>query len=300
MIFRRFHTVSSLFVWIYLVIAALVAQTAVGRVVEGQSVESKILGRPVRYSVYLPPDYDTSARAYPVVYLLHGFSGNETDWVQFGEIQQAVDRGIAERKLSPMIIVMPDGGNTWYINNFDGKVRYEDFFFQEFMPSVESRFRIRADKHFRAMAGLSMGGYGSLYYCMKHHDMFTACAALSAGIEDEQMMIGKDQGGWDNLFGIPYGAGRIGKDRITQCVKDTSVLNMAQSLDKNALASVRYYLDFGDKDYLGKGNAELHIIFLERGIAHEARMRDGGHNWTYWRSGIANGLAFISADFRQN
>jgi enterochelin esterase-like enzyme len=275
-------------------------RTALGKIVEGLSVESKILGHPVHYSVYLPPDYDTSDRAYPVVYLLHGFSGNEKDWVQYGEIGQVVDGGIATNKLTAMIIVMPDGGNTWYINNFDGSIRYEDFFFQEFIPTVESRYRIRTAKHYRAMAGLSMGGYGSLFYCMKHPDMFCACAAFSAGIEDEEMMIGKDQNGWDNLFSIPYGAGRIGADRITQHVKDTSVLNIAQSLDKNALTSVRYYLDFGDKDYLGKGSAELHILFLERGIPHEARMRDGGHNWTYWRSGIVDGLAFISAEFRQN
>jgi enterochelin esterase-like enzyme len=278
---------------------ACAAQTLSARVVEGLTVESKILGHPVRYSVYLPPDYDTSDRAYPVVYLLHGFSDDETAWVQLGEIQQAADKGIASQKLAPMIIVMPDGGRSWYINSFDGSVRYEDFFFQEFIPSVEGRYRIRASRYNRAMAGLSMGGYGSLYYCMKHPDMFVSCAALSAGIEDEDMLLGKDQKGWDNHFAVPYGAGLAGRDRLTQHVKDTSVLNLARTLDKEALSSVRYYLDFGDKDYLGKGNAELHIIFLERGIAHEARMRDGGHNWTYWRTGITDALAFISEEFHR-
>ncbi len=283
----------------FLALAAFAAPTASARVVEGLTVESKILGHPVRYSVYLPPDYDTSERSYPVVYLLHGFSDDETAWVQLGEIQQVADHGIARGELAPMILVMPDGGRSWYINSFDGSVRYEDFFFGEFIPAVEGRFRIRANRYNRAMAGLSMGGYGSLYYCMKHPDMFVSCAALSAGIEDEDMLLGKDQKGWDNLFAVPYGAGLAGRDRLTRHVKETSVLDIARSLDKEALSSVHYYLDFGDKDYLGKGNAELHIIFLERGIAHEARMRDGGHNWTYWRTGIGDALAFISGDFHR-
>ena len=297
--FRRTHVFPSVFAVIFLALAAL-AQTALGKVVEGLSVESKILGHPVHYSVYLPPDYDTSDRAYPVVYLLHGFSDSEAAWVQYGEVQQVADKGIAEHKLSPMIIVMPDGGTTWYINSADGKARYEDFFFQEFLPSVENHFRIRAAKHFRAMAGLSMGGYGSLYYCMKHPDMFAACAAFSAAIHDEQMLLGLDQKSWDNFFSVPYGAGLAGQARLTPWVKEHNVINLAKSLDKDSLASVHYYLDCGDKDYLGKANGELHVVFMDRGIAHETRMRDGGHNWTYWRSGIADGLAFISADFRQN
>ncbi|RPJ85976.1 MAG: esterase family protein, partial [Acidobacteria bacterium] len=85
-----------------------------GKVLEGLSIDSKILGREVEYAVYLPPDYDTSTRRYPVVYLLHGFTDDETGWIQFGEVYLAADRAIAAREIPPMIIVMPDGGVTWY------------------------------------------------------------------------------------------------------------------------------------------------------------------------------------------
>ncbi|MCR4396427.1 MAG: esterase family protein, partial [Candidatus Saccharicenans sp.] len=109
-----------------------------GQVLEGLTVQSKILGKEVRYTIYLPPDYQTSSRRYPVVYLLHGYTDNDTGWLQFGEVNLTADRAIAERQIPPMIIVMPDGGVSWYINDYQNKVRYEDFFFQEFIPYIDA------------------------------------------------------------------------------------------------------------------------------------------------------------------
>src|SRR5436190_12921583 len=102
---------------------SIYAQAPRGNVAEGLTVDSKILGKAVRYSIYTPYDYATSNRKYPVVYLLHGYTDNDTGWLQFGEAHMIADEAIAKREIPPMIIVMPDGGVSWYINNNDGTAK---------------------------------------------------------------------------------------------------------------------------------------------------------------------------------
>lgn len=145
-------------------------------VFESLSFESNKLGRKVSYSIYLPSDYSTSKRNYPVLYLLHGYTDNETNWIQMGQMKTIADRAIANEEAVPMIIVMPDAWDTWYINQYDGKAPYEDMFFEELIPYMEKTYRIRSNKESRAIAGLSMGGYGSFLYSLHHPDMFCACA----------------------------------------------------------------------------------------------------------------------------
>src|ERR1700712_485728 len=166
---------------------AATAQPA-GKVIEQRTVKSAVLNRSVKYTVYLPADYDFSERSYPVVYLLHGYTDDNTGWLQFGEINRYADQAIAMGTIPPMIIIMPNGDSSWYINAYDGKESYEDFFIKEFMPSVEKAYRIKAEKKYRGIAGLSMGGYGTLFYLMKHPELFSAGAALSAAIFDDNAM----------------------------------------------------------------------------------------------------------------
>ena len=128
-------------------------EAASGQVLEGLKLSSEILGRDVAYAVYLPPDYATSTRRYPVVYLLHGYTDDESGWIQFGEVNLAADRAIAEREIPPMIIVMPDGGVTFYINDAAGKVRYEDMFVQELIPYIDATYRTRPSREFRGSPG---------------------------------------------------------------------------------------------------------------------------------------------------
>lgn len=132
------------------------------RLLESIRMNSSLLNRTVKYSIYLPPDYYTSNRRYPVVYLLHGYGDDETGWVQFGEANQIVDEQISKGNLPPMIIVMPDAGATWYVNDYQNKVRYEDMFVQEFIPHIDSTYRTRPKREFRGISGLSMGGHGAL------------------------------------------------------------------------------------------------------------------------------------------
>ena len=160
-----------------------------GKIIEERTIKSSILSKAVKYTIYLPADYDHSERTYPVVYLLHGFTDDNTGWLQFGEINRYADKAIADGTIPPMIIVMPNGDSSFYINSYDGKEKYEDFFIKEFMPSIEKTYRIKAEKRYRGVGGLSMGGYGSLIYALKYPDLFAATAPLSAAVFDDSTMV---------------------------------------------------------------------------------------------------------------
>jgi len=273
---------------------------ASGQVLEGLKAPSAILGRDVAYAVYLPPDYATSTRRYPVVYLLHGYTDNESGWVQFGEVSLAADRAIAGREIPPMIIVMPDGGVSFYINDAAGKVRWEDMFVQELIPFMDKTYRTRADREFRGVAGLSMGGWGTLVAALRHPELFAAGAAFSAAVWSDEDIIGMKQDSWDKLLGPLFGAaGLAGQERLTSHFRKVSPLELAGTLPEDSLKKVRLYIDCGDDDFLIKGNCALHLLLADRKIPHEFRVRDGGHTWSYWRTGIVDGLKFIGQSFQR-
>lgn len=266
---------------------------------ESLAIDSELLGKEVEYSIYLPEGYEHSSRSYPVLYLLHGFSDDETGWVQFGEVQAIADKAMKKIAVTPMIIVMPDAGVSWYINNHDGSLNYEDFFIEEFIPAIESSYRIRAEKQYRAVAGLSMGGHGSLIYAMKHPELFSAAAPLSAGVSMDESITGMTMDNWNYVYGTPFGKNLEGEERLNDHYRQNSVLSLVKDLDAEQLREVRYYIDCGDDDFLIKGNMEIHSIMLDREIPHEFRVRDGGHSWTYWRTALPEVLKFISKGFHR-
>ena len=274
------------------------AQT-VGKVIEQKSVKSNILGKDVKYTVYLPPDYDYSQRSYPVVYLLHGYTDDNTGWLQFGEINRFADKDITEGTIPPMIIIMPNGDSSWYINSYDGKEKYEDFFIKEFMPAVEKSYRIKAEKRYRGIAGLSMGGYGTLIYSLKYPELFAAAAPLSAAVWDDSAMANMDDKRYEMIYGPLYGHGLKNKERLNQSWYSNSVLKIVDWKSPDDLRKVRYWIDCGDDDFLTKGNCLLHIALTDKKVPHEFRVRDGGHTWTYWRTGITEALQFIGTSFSQ-
>ena len=188
------------------VLQSAVAQSQ-GKVIEEKTVKSAILNKTVKYTIYLPADYDRSERSYPVVYLLHGYTDDNTGWLQFGEINRYADQAIANGTLPPMIIVMPNGDSSWYINSYDGKEKYEDFFIKEFMPAIEKSYRIKAEKKYRGVAGLSMGGYGTLIYALKYPELFAAAAPLSAAVFDDDALVNTPDKRYEDIFGQLYGRG---------------------------------------------------------------------------------------------
>lgn len=270
-----------------------------GTLKESLKIKSTILGKDVEYSVYLPFDYESSNRNYPVLYLLHGFTDDETGWAQFGEANYIADRAINSGEAPPMIIVMPDAGVSWYVNSYDGKERWEDFFVKEFIPAIDKGFRTRPAREFRAVAGLSMGGHGSLIMAIKHTDLFSACAPLSAGVWTEDETLKMPNENWDFVVGVPYGKGLSGNDRLSPHYRQNAVLDLVKNTPADDLKKVKFYIDCGDDDFLIKGNMALHALMIDQGIPHEFRVREGSHNWTYWRTALPEVLKFVGETFHR-
>ena len=267
------------------------AQT--GRVMDKLVVKSKILNMDRSYAIYLPPDYETSKRDYPVLYLLHGGGDDQTGWIQFGEVMHITDKAIKEGIATPMVIVMPDAntGIRGYENDVTGKWRYEDFFFQEFLPFIEKTYRIKGEKRYRAVAGLSMGGGGSFMYALHHPEMFSSACPLSAStgplnLEEAKTRLNRD-------------GKNFADSSISSYYKRQSVLSLIDNMPDSNKKAVRWYIDCGDDDFLYEGNSLVHIAMKKKEIPHEFRIRDGAHSWTYWRASLPAVLEFVSMAFHQ-
>jgi len=287
---------SYLFLFILLPVI-LPAQTSI--IHESLPIENSVLNKNVNYNIYLPKGYEESNRSYPVLYLLHGYTDNEIGWTQFGEVQQIADEASESLSVTDMIIVMPDAGVSWYINNHDGSVNYEEFFTHELIPHVDETYRTRATKEFRAIAGLSMGGYGTLIMATKHSELFTAAAPLSAAVFLDEEISGMPQENWDNALGTPFGEGLEGEDRLTDHYYENSIIEIMENGDQEALKSVDYYIDCGDDDFLIRGNLALYDVMVQNEINAEFRVRDGAHTWDYWRTALPDVLEFVSARFHR-
>ncbi len=275
----------------------LYAQT--GKVFDSVTLKSNILKSVRNFAIYLPPDYETSQRSYPVVYLLHGGGDNQIAWIQYGNVQRIVDKAIKEDKIEPMIIVMPDAEMTFYMNNINGNYQYEDFFIKELIPFIEKNYRCRSEKRYRALAGLSMGGFGSLLYALHHPDMFAACSAMSAAVRTDEQINEMPLNEYLRRYSTAMGNLKEGDKRINDFWNQNSILYLVNHLPQNQKNVVRFYLDIGDNDnLLYKGNALLHIALRDLNIPHEYRVRNGAHTWEYWRTGLPDALEFISESFR--
>lgn len=264
------------------------------QVFDNLTLPSKILGSERKYAVYLPAGYENSQRHYPVLYLLHGGGDDHTGWVQFGEVQAIADKAFADLKATQMIIIMPDAntGKRGYFNDVNGDFNYEDFFFQELMPFVEKKYRIKSEKKYRAVAGLSMGGGGSYFYAMHHPELFSSACPLSAAVRNESIDDFRARLKTQNI---------IIKDetKVQAYYERHSALAQLEKNKIEDLKSVKWYFDCGDDDFLFEGNSLVHIAFRKKEIPHEFRIRDGAHNWTYWRTSLPEVLSFVSDTFRQ-
>ncbi len=267
--------------------------SAQSKVSDNLSLPSKILNMERKYAIYLPPDYESSTRSYPVLYLLHGGGDDQTGWVQFGEVMNITDKAIAEGKATPMIIVMPDANTTrrGYSNNATGTWLYEDFFFKELMPFVEKKYRIKTDKRFRAIAGLSMGGDGSFTYALHHPELFSSACPLSAGTGPLTMDVAKTN--------VRRADSTATDGQIEAFYKRQSVPELVNNVPDSLKKAVRWYIDCGDDDFLFEGNSLVHIAMRKKEIPHEFRIRNGGHTWTYWRQALPEVLEFVSQAFHQ-
>ena len=260
------------------------------------TVYSKVLNAPRAYDVYLPASFDIEkSRKYPVLYLLHGMWGKNDDWTGTGRLKDVMDRLVASGEADEMIIVTPDagGGNPEEFQNGYFNMPgwdYETFFFDEFMPEIEKRYRAVGDKRHRAVAGLSMGGGGAASYGQRHADKFGAVYAMSA------------------LMDIPdYGraepASADGKlAKLTDSVKKNSCVSYVREADdarKESLRGVAWFVDCGDDDFLLDRNIEFYQAMRNAGIPGLFRVRAGAHDWEYWHSALYTCLPFVSRTFNK-
>lgn len=276
--------------------------------VRTESFTSTILKREMGYSVYLPASYGTSNRAYPVLYLLHGMGGNHTDWVNRGEVEYIASESAKAGKSPEMIIIMPDGLiDAFYINNYDKSIRWEDYFYEELIPTVEKKYRIVANRTYRAIAGLSMGGQGSMYHALKHRELFSSCYAMSgAFLEITPLKEGQKPEFFENVYVKLWGPRQ--KDGIHAQFRAQSVHEMVKALPEftpqapwPALGSPslpRITIDCGDDDFLLRNNTSLVHLLKEKKVPFEFRVREGAHTWEYWRTGLALALEFVGDGFR--
>jgi len=265
-----------------------------GKVLDDLSMQSKILKSERKFAIYLPPDYDLSTRSYPVLYLLHGGGDDQTGWIQFGEVLRIADQAIHEGKATPMIIVMPDAsaGKRGFFNDISGNWNYEDFFFNEFIPYVEKAYRIKGEKRYRAVSGLSMGGGGSFMYALHHPELFSSSAPLSAyngPSTVEELKEGLKRNG----------EGNYSDERLNAYFEQHNTLSLINNTETEKTASVRWFIDLGDDDFLFESNSLIHIAMRKKNIPHQYRVRDGAHSWTYWRQSLPEVLEFVSQAFHQ-
>ncbi len=265
------------------------------KVFDNLTLESKILNQERTYAIYLPNDYDSSERSYPVLYLLHGLGDDQTAWIKLGDVQRITDESIDSGISSSMIIVMPDAGSgiVGYINQPNRDWFYEDFFFEELIPHVESKFRIKKGKKYRAISGLSMGGGGTLVYALHRPDLFSSAAPLSPAIGPTDL---DDFHKWISRYNFYFND----KIETQKLLNANHPLILIDEKSKQDLNSVAWYLDCGDDDYLYEDSSLLHLAMKKKGVKHEYRVRDGAHTWKYWKESLPNVLGFVSINFHQH
>ena len=274
--------------------APLLAVAASGRV-ECNSLPSKILARRVPYCVLLPPSYDADkTRQFPILYFFHGLGDDEQMFVHTGGFNLVED--LWERKeLGEFLIATPAAGATFYINSNDGKVRYEDFLVQEFLPAIEKRFRAGTGRANRAVSGVSMGGYGALHLAFRHPELFSSVSAHSAALIDKlPSFLGG--GVAQNSPRARVFGGTFGNPPNAAFWERNSPIAIARAA---SVGGMKIYFDCGDQDDFGfeDGAAALDHTLASRKIAHEFHLYPGRHDWQYFAAHLPASLQFHSGVF---
>jgi len=265
------------------------------------AMNSRILKHPVNYCVYLPAGYDAGAgkhpaQTYPVLYFLHGLGDNERTlfnsggWTLLDDLRQ-------QHKIGEFLIVVPEGGQTFYINSADGRVRYNDFFLREFIPLIESKYGIDKNKNHRAITGISMGGYGALRFAFSHPEMFSAVSAQSAAVITDS----PEQLDTAARSGAPMGkvlAAVFGNPIAVQHWKSNSPFELAKR-NQAAMRELAIYFNCGRDDDYGfeKGAAALHQQLQRENVKHEYHLYPGGHSFSYFMAHFPEVMEFHSRAF---
>jgi len=265
--------------------------------IDCSALNSRILHRAVRYCVLLPPGYGkNSAQRYPILYFLHGLGQNERTLFDTGG-WTLIDDLYQQRKIGQFLIVTPEGGRSFFINSADGKVRYSDFFLQEFMPFIERHYRLQPGRRGRAISGVSMGGYGALRMAFAHPELFSSVSAQSAALMTETpqelnfaMRSGTSLGRLlGPVFGDPINAPHW---------RENSPFVLAKE-HQAGLRALAIYFNCGDQDNYGfeKGAEALNRELNAEGVKHEYHLYPGDHSLMYFVEHMGETLEFHSRAF---
>jgi S-formylglutathione hydrolase FrmB len=236
-------------------------------------LDSKLMARKMNFRVVLPSTYDDKAqsgRIYPVLYLLHGLTGHFEDWSQkTGLVGYSSNRD--------WIIVTPEGNNGWYSDSVTvPNDKYESYIIKELVPEVENRYRAIAGRRGRAIAGLSMGGYGALKFALKYPEMFR--------------LVGSFSGALGAASFNSKNAGSIGQDidailgpEESEMRKANDIFRLVRELTAERLKTIPYiYLSCGTEDFLIQNNRDFLALLNEKKVPHEYREHPGVHDWSFW------------------
>ncbi len=241
-------------------------------------------GKEVPFNIILPQGYEASAKRYPVVYLLHGYTRDYSDWV----VHSGVTRYAHPY---PEIIVMPEAGTSWYVNNYaDPKLKWQDYFIHDVVPYVDQHFRTIAARQGRAVAGISMGGYGALLLGLRYPAMFAAVASLSGVVtsaqpsfeqfvtDDTALRIIRDD------FGPPGGPGR----------DDNDLFELVKHLPPSQAPQL--YLSIGTSDKYLETNRDFVKLLAGLKIPYRYKELSGGHEWVVWDPELKGVLAILAPE----
>lgn len=263
-----------------------------GEVRRALAAESPALGRPLPYAIYLPDGYESGKRRYPMLLLLHGLGGDEGDWLGMGDIAGTLDRLIAEGALPPLIVVMPAGADSWYVDSADigGAGDYHSAIVGDLLAHVDGTWRTMGDRAGRLVAGLSMGGYGALRLAFVRPELFAAAASLSGAIFPDLSAQTDVSAGqvrmFRGVFGAPFDVARFNRLNLFGRIPALAAME-----DPPAL-----FLTVGDDDGFGlyRGSLLLFLALTEAGVPAELRVTDGDHAWSLWRREIETVLRFFA------
>jgi S-formylglutathione hydrolase FrmB len=265
--------------------------------IDCNALKSRILGETVHYCVLLPPSYDSvPPKHYPVLYFLHGLGENEQTLFKTGGWNLIEDLR-QQHKIGDFLIVTPEAKASFFVNSADGKVRYSDFFLQEFIPYIEANYRIRRERKARAVTGISMGGYGALRFAFAKPDMFSAVSAQSAALitDSPKELDAALRAGTPlarllgSVFGNPIDVAHW---------KQNDPFWLARK-NKAEIGKLAIYFNCGrDDEYdFEVGAAALDKQLTEERIKHEYHLYPGNHSASYFGAHIGEVMEFHSKMF---